>query len=441
MIERVGHKSPQATDNHEPIAPKHDDEHPKSNSAAAPSGPSPLSTSLAGQAKELRTRAAHAAMSGLARELPGHGVDLDSLARKVASGSGSMAQAQNQARYAFVRAALGHAPRLADKAIQIRLRGLDGNSRKIVELELSRSKTTGLARYAEAERALSKLAGFDRQERGDVRGIMAAGASLSEAAAAEKRDLRWAKAHVTSKPSVPSMTRQRNDSIASLRSQAATMKRYSTAMNQLYRSVPTVDRVAELSVAAVGLHGAMGDAVFDAARAAGTASSEPLRESAHAVQTNVGRLRGDLTRKIDEVRGKYLSFCRTYADYVKENHAAQRAVADTDAAGSLQHITQMNALAKELKHSIEELTPLAKELTELDHELDHDVVHGAVHVLVSAVLVGLGGAPGEHAVKAVASHAGKTASHVAGEIYEQGVHAAATHVVTQGALSGKSGEH
>lgn len=348
---------------------------------------------------------ARTAIEQIARELPGHDVDVNALASRFGGSqfaAMSSSAVQAQATFEFVQAALSRHPEKAGAMIDLRLRGSSADRRELVKLAVASSGAHGLSRYAAAENALRQTARLDGQETREVVAMMRTGTSLHAALETQRREV--AAADMRLSPMV-SVDRQRNAAIAAAQKQRDQAARLLQEVNTQYRRVPVLNRIAEAGVGIGASTGAVGSITVDAIHSAVSRDSAYLERSVDKAETAGGYVFGELTAKIEEAAHAYGRFVTAYDEYVQVNSQYQEALRRQDSAAIVSTSQRMSALVPELRATAEALGAQAEVIGRESKEFNGTAVHTAIHMYVSALSLGIGGFPGEHAVAKTVEHA------------------------------------
>lgn len=186
---------------------------------------------------------------------------------------GQFARQSPSARFDHVTRTLTAHPERADALIEERLRGWSSTDRSIVRAAVAERGNVGLKRYADAEAALRDLGKFSPDERGDILGIMRAGASFRQAIGDERRAL----AAPTPARQFASAAALREQAVANVREEAKEMAELGRKVGVLVRQIGSSARAAELVAGAGSGAGLLGSAGWKTAKAAATGSTEPLK--------------------------------------------------------------------------------------------------------------------------------------------------------------------
>lgn len=189
------------------------------------------------------------------------------------SSLGQFARQSPAARLDDVLRTLTAHPERADALIEERLRGWSGTDRAIVRAAVAERGNVGVKRYADAEAALRELGKFSPDERGDILGIMKAGASFWQAVGDEQRAL----AAPSPARQVTSPAALREQAVANVRKEAKEMTELGRKVGALVRQIGSTARAAELVAGAGSGAGLLGSVGWKTAKAAATASAEPLK--------------------------------------------------------------------------------------------------------------------------------------------------------------------
>lgn len=196
------------------------------------------------------------------------------LARRTA-GPSSAAKFAKQAAFDDVKRTLAVHPERADELIEKRLAGRNGTDRAIVRAAVAERGNVGLKRYADAEATLRDLGAFSPEERGDILGIMKAGASFQQAVADERRALSMLGPPRTSATPARDL---RQEAIANVRAEAKQLRELGRTVGALVRQIGSPARAAELAAGVGSGAGLLGSAAWKTAKAGVTASTKPLKE-------------------------------------------------------------------------------------------------------------------------------------------------------------------
>ena len=367
-----------------------------------PGQPSRSTTGLVAEVEragaQSRVGAARSAIGQVAAALPGHGVDIDALARRFGArqyATASSGRVQSAARFQFVQRALRNNPALADQAVKLRTRHLPAQDREIVACALSASRSSGVNKLALAERVLGKLQGLSREERGDVLGMMRAGEPFASAVRIEKQELAKIARSKSAKPAAPSMRNRIAASVANLKAADLAMDRVRDKVNQTFRSVPSVTRGAELAVGAGAAVGTVGFMAWAGAKSYITESAEPMKEAVREADKAAGYMAGDFSAQLERTRGKYVGFLRQHADFKKANRELRSALQAGDHRAVTEAAKKMEHVAKGIAASVKDLQRLTQQAGAMNRHFDHTALQAAGAILVSGVAAGL---PGGHGV-------------------------------------------
>ncbi len=340
-----------------------------------------------------RIAIAKRSMDEIAGSLPGHGVDVDALAAKYAAASyGRLTPAQlaATARQDLVRGALANRPDLAGRAIALRTAGVQAQDRELVGIVVQRSGTSGAQRLAACERVLQALRPFSKEERGDILGLVKAGAGFDSAVDQERGDLKRIQREPSPTAS-PDLHAQAKATVAAAQAGASAWKKRAEAMNAAWRDVRAPSRGAEIAVGVVQATGALGSLELGAVASPLARDAGPLRAAADEAARSIGYVNGDLSARAAHVDSTYRRFGDEYAAYVQQNRDFQHAVLAGDPAAVNEASTNVRALESSMRRSIAELEPLAKGVARETRQFDADTGHVAVQVAVSAASAGIGG--------------------------------------------------
>ncbi len=349
--------------------------------------------------------------------MPGHGVDVDALARQFGAkryGTASPGRVQSLARFRFMQQALRNNPALADKAVKLRTQHLPGSDREIVVRALSASGGTGLKRLALAERVLGKLQGLSRDERGDVLGMMRAGEPFASAIKIEKKELAKIVQALKTRSATPPLRSRIEVSVAKIKAADVAMDRVRDKVNQAFRSVPAVTRGAEFAVGVGATAGTVGSMAWAGAKSFITESAQPLEEAVREADKAAGYMTGDVSAQLDRTREKYIGFLRQHAEYKNANRNMRHAVESGDHRGVTEAAGKMARLTKNIRAAVTDLQRLLQQAGAMNRHFDHTALHAASAILVSGVAAGFPG--GQHGVAQTVAHLAAESAVVEGGI-------------------------
>jgi hypothetical protein len=344
--------------------------------------------------------AARAAIAPLALQLPGHGIDVDAFAARFGApkyGKLDAAHVAQQARYEFMREALANDPKLADRAIAVRLIGLGRAEHDIVGTACA--GRAGMAKYARCESVLARLRSFSAEDRADIAGMMKAGEGFEKALAREHAELSSIKKAPPESDS--SFDAQVAAAVNGARAEAARWQKASDRMFDFYHSIGVLDRKAEFAVGAMALKGTVGSVGLGVLKSALTLKKKPIAETAEDLARAGGYVKGRLTDEIARANALYMKFAAQHSDYVAANRRFQDAVKTRDYPTMIETTAQTKQLEAAMKESMSAFLPVAQEVVKMNREFDATLRRDVVDVLVSAASGGLiSGTPKEIATGA-----------------------------------------
>jgi hypothetical protein len=381
--------------------------------AAGPAAP-PACGSVAVQQ---RVEQARQAITALAQQLPGHGVDVQQLAQRYASSQYAAmtpAQVRQDAGTALVRAAITAHPELADKAVALRLQGLSPAHQGTVREALAQDGSTGLNKVAAADAALRALRGFKPEELDDIRNMMRTGMRFDQAVATERAELARPAASVQG-------AQQARWSQGGTAAQVQQVRTLAGSVQAMHRGLPVVTRGAELIVGAGATLATGGQMVGAGAVTNATRDLQHVAKAMDNAQFAIKLVAGDLTDRIALAKDQYHAFSKAYAEYETLHRQVEQAWNGHDYKQANALAARMNALATQMKNVASSLAPLAGKVGEMDKRFDATAHHTAVHAAAAAASLGL-------SPPAV----GTSAAHAAKESWHAVAHFAAETAVTQG---------
>lgn len=295
--------------------------------------------------------------------------------------------ARNQASYAGVKHTLGKDPSQADRLISERLRGSTATDRAIVMRAVAERGNAGLRRYADAENALRALQPFTQDERGDILGIMKAGARFESAVQQERAELsRPGKAEPTAVRASTADFKAR--ALANVRAQAAKVNELGVSVTRLSHEIGKLDRKAEIAAGAGAAAGLVGATVVAAVQSVARRDVKPLKDVDERADAAGGLMLGALSRKIAEANQTTARFFEAGSAFTDAKNAFERAVHDGDHAGMVEQANKMGASAELMKHHARTLAAQAQSIAKWNAKFEHAALDMAVHVVLSGAMVG-----------------------------------------------------
>jgi hypothetical protein len=303
-------------------------------------------------------------------------------------GVGGPVQQSGVVRFENIKRTLEAHPERADALIEQRLRGWNATDRAIVRAAVAERGNTGLARYADAEAALRELGGFSPEERRDVHGIMKAGASFRQAIDDERRAL----AAPRPPPKAASPAELREQAIANVRKEALELRELGRKVGSLVRQLGSGARAAELVAGAGTAAGLLGSTGYSAAKAAGSASTKPLKALVDSAG-DAGEMmvagatgKGGRTGRIRVAEATAGNFFRASERHTDARARFERAARGGDYEGMAGAKRDVDAAANDMRAHARELAVQVRSIAKWDANL----AKGGV--AAGAAIIGVGGA-------------------------------------------------
>jgi hypothetical protein len=297
-------------------------------------------------------------------------------------------------RFHFIRAELERHPELADTAIAVRLQGAPSHDREIVHAVLARTKATGFARYAIAERVLAKVRPLNADQREDAVNWVLNGKSVSDAVGFwQHQDVDFARTTALEQTLEKEQTAL---SVANIEVDIANANVQSAKMYALFHAVKPVSHDAELYTAATNLSSDFKGAEFNFFIAAGGSvlerSGAPLEAWATDPARQIQHVDGDVTGKIHEADRRYLQYASAHDAYVRESKQMQSALKGRAWETYTRASSKRDAAAKAMRHAAEAFKPAAQDALKSEGDFDIDMAAAGANILTSQLPDGVGSA-------------------------------------------------
>jgi len=233
-------------------------------------------------------------------------------------------------------------------------------------------------------------------------------------------------------PAPASLERQVEVAIARVEAQAESGRKLLNEVNAQFRTIPNVKLTAEAAVGAVLGSSTVGNLVVGAGVSLVTWNKEMLARAVKDAEKAGEMMFGKLTDTAARASVQHLTFKDQYAAFSATNRQLQQAMRAGDHRGIVELTKRMESQDAAMRATAAQFGATAKAVQKLDAEFNQAAVHAVEELLAKAVLLGIGGVPGEHAIEGVAKRLiGETGGELVGSLYGATVESAGMKILSE----------
>ncbi len=402
-----------------------------------------LGSSTTGTTGEQRTDTARSAVANMAKELNIGQPEVDAFAARFATAryaGSNPSQIASQAKSSFGAAVLQAHPDRADQLVGMRTRNLGGDAHQVVDLALASSGSQGARKVAGCEDVLRAIGHMPQAEVSEVLRLMKTGTSLQAAIAQQKAATATATAARTL-DNATFLNSAARDSLIAAHNRKAEGKAMLDRVNAEYRGVPILSRGAEFIAGTVAATATVQAGLASGPEAVWSRSLEQPRRVLNDADAAAGFMAGELTDRIGKAKGLYDRFIAQQSEYDKAVGELHDASAAQDYEGIARSTRRVDEIASSMVKIADDVCSKSRDIRVRSEEFNRTMVHAAVHTAVTAVTLGIGGMPAEHALSraistrlagSVSEPAAATIGEAVGEAYGAGAEGLITRAATAG---------